>query len=129
MRSLGFGVVTIMCAATIVAGAMAKGKEQPPKPTGACTVTVSGKATCTSKKTKDECNDDAKKAGGKADWKEGLSCFTKEPPKATGACTITVIGILPTCTSAMPRDACDKAAAKVGGMAEWKEGEKCPGKK
>lgn len=50
----------------------------------------------------------------------------KAPPKPTGSCTITVYGIAPTCTSAMTRDACNATAAKVGGVADWKEGKTCP---
>lgn len=47
-----------------------------------------------------------------------------EEKKPTGACYINAGGI-ENCTSAMTRDACYKAASRVGGVADWREGERC----
>jgi len=62
----------------------------------------------------------------------GISTFAiaqdKKPTKPTGACTISVYGVSPTCTAPMTQDSCNATAKKVGGTADWKEGQSCPKK-
>lgn len=48
--------------------------------------------------------------------------------KPTGACTISVYGVSPTCTSPMTQASCNATAKKIGGTADWKEGQSCPKK-
>ncbi len=56
------------------------------------------------------------------------SADDKKPSKPTGACTISVYGVTPTCTSPMTQESCNATAKKVGGTADWKEGQSCPKK-
>jgi hypothetical protein len=46
-------------------------------------------------------------------------------PLPTGACHITAASVS-NCTSAMTRRSCLATATRVGGVADWKEGQRCP---
>lgn len=59
-----------------------------------------------------------------ASFKMRLLVADNKSSKPTGACYITA-GTVTNCTGGMTQQSCYNVASKVGGVADWREGQSC----